>query len=592
MGRLFFTKVNKPRKFLATLTLTAILILSLGLTSVPNVRANPQKTMVVAGDSSGKVFALDVPSGSLLWSVEIGGDTRSVVVSDNNQYILIGTSDGIVLLDRTGLILWTKTIGVNPTYPTPPFQSDTRLVSISRDGSYMIVAHNDSKVRLYDNTGMEIWNDEFSASSVAISSNGKSAVVGGSEGIRYYSVGANNIWDSSDSSPAWKITYLSIRKVAISSTGDYVVTGDRFQGYARLYSGNGALIWNYYVAFAPLGYGLQRISVDISRDGKSIVAGNDDGYNIYGAQLLYFSIDADRNAGSWSAADDIPVWNFSVSPASGQDDVRAVAFSLDGKYIVSGGAGGYSHTFLHKIESSTPLYQSTPWGYEDETIDISIDGRYIVAADSEMNIVRLYDTMGSTEPLWTYYNDNKVRSVAIVNPRSESVETATGSGIAILSSSSGNIESLVPVAEETLPTKGKPNAEFPYGFFSFRITGLEPHETVNLTITLPSSLPAGSHYWKYQNGNWFEVPMGDNDGDEAITIQLTDGGLGDADGVANGEIVDVGGPGVPKMPVPWTLEQLTPWILLAVVIVAIAILAFVMYRRRKPMPSTTPSLIL
>jgi WD40 repeat protein len=270
--------------------------------------------------------------------------------------------------------------------------------------------------------------------------------------------------------------------------------------------------------------------------------------------------------------------------------VRAVAFSLDGRYIVSGGAGGYSHTFLHKIESSTPLFQSTPWGYEDETIDVSIDGRYIVAADSEMNAVRLYDTMDNTEPLWTYYADNKVRSVAILNPRSESVETATGSGIAILSSSSGSIESLVPVAEETLPTKGKPNAKFPYGFFSFNITGLEPHETVNLTITLPSSLPAGSHYWKYQNGNWFELPMGDNDGDETIIIQLTDGGLGDADGVANGKIVDVGGPGVPNIPVPWTLEQLAPWILLAVVIVAITIFAVVTYKRRKPLPPKTPPL--
>lgn len=586
----FSTKVDKRKKFLATLTLTAILILGLGLTSVPNVSATPQETIVVAGDSSGKVFALGVPSGSLLWSVEIGGDTRSVVVSDNNQYILVGTSDGIALLDRTGLVLWTKTIGVNPTHPTPPFQSDTKLVSISRDGSYMIVAHNDSKVRLYNNAGMEIWNDEFSANSVAISSNGKSAVVGGSGGIRYYSVGANDIWDSSDSSPAWKITYLSIRKVAISSKGDYVVTGDRSQGYARLYSGNGLLIWNYYVALAPLGYGLQRISVDISRDGKSIVAGNDDGWDTFGAQLIYFSIGADGNAGSWSAADDIPIWNFSISPASRQDDVRAVAFSLDGRYIVSGGAGGYSHTFLHKIESSTPLFQSTPWGYEDETIDVSIDGRYIVAADSEMNAVRLYDTMDNTEPLWTYYADNKVRSVAILNPRSESVETATGSGIAILSSSSGSIESLVPVAEETLPTKGKPNAKFPYGFFSFNITGLEPHETVNLTITLPSSLPAGSHYWKYQNGNWFEVPMGDNDGDETIIIQLTDGGLGDADGVANGKIVDVGGPGVPNIPVPWTLEQLAPWILLAVVIVAITIFAVVTYKRRKPLPPKTPPL--
>jgi hypothetical protein len=40
-----------------------------------------------------------------------------------------------------------------------------------------------------------------------------------------------------------------------------------------------------------------------------------------------------------------------------------------------------------------------------------------------------------------------------------------------------------------------------------------------------------------------------NDGDNIIIIQLTDGGIGDDDGVANGVIVDVGGPGVPVSPV-------------------------------------------
>jgi hypothetical protein len=35
--------------------------------------------------------------------------------------------------------------------------------------------------------------------------------------------------------------------------------------------------------------------------------------------------------------------------------------------------------------------------------------------------------------------------------------------------------------------------------------------------------------------------LGDDDGDEILTLTLTDGGAGDADGVANGEIVDPGG---------------------------------------------------
>jgi hypothetical protein len=44
--------------------------------------------------------------------------------------------------------------------------------------------------------------------------------------------------------------------------------------------------------------------------------------------------------------------------------------------------------------------------------------------------------------------------------------------------------------------------------------------------------------------------MGSNDGDNVITITLQDGGIGDADGVANGKIVDLGGPGVPGARVP------------------------------------------
>ena len=40
--------------------------------------------------------------------------------------------------------------------------------------------------------------------------------------------------------------------------------------------------------------------------------------------------------------------------------------------------------------------------------------------------------------------------------------------------------------------------------------------------------------------------MGSNDGDDTITLTLTDGGTGDADGIANGIIVDPGGPVIPN----------------------------------------------
>ncbi|RCV64998.1 protein of unknown function DUF11 [Methanophagales archaeon] len=129
------------------------------------------------------------------------------------------------------------------------------------------------------------------------------------------------------------------------------------------------------------------------------------------------------------------------------------------------------------------------------------------------------------------------------------VETATGTGIACFDTDSGTIEDLVAVDESTLPEEGKPELVFPHGLFSFNITGLTPNQTVVVTITLPDNVPVGTQYWKYQasEGGWIRIPMGSDDGDNEITITLVDGGWGDDDDIANGVIVDQGGPGVPPM---------------------------------------------
>jgi len=79
--------------------------------------------------------------------------------------------------------------------------------------------------------------------------------------------------------------------------------------------------------------------------------------------------------------------------------------------------------------------------------------------------------------------------------------------------------------------------------FSFNVTGLIPGQEVTVTVKLPGPVPVGSVWWKYQGGSWYWLPIGSDDGDDTITVTLTDGGQGDADLTANGEIIDDGGPG-------------------------------------------------
>jgi outer membrane protein assembly factor BamB len=134
------------------------------------------------------------------------------------------------------------------------------------------------------------------------------------------------------------------------------------------------------------------------------------------------------------------------------------------------------------------------------------------------------------------YNNLNASDVEITNYDND-VETFTHSGIASFSPDKGNLENLVAVAEGNSP--GKPDYKYPHGFFSFDITGLKPGATVVITITLPTNAPTGTKWVKYQNSTWTILPIGDDDGDNIITITLTDE---DRDGT----ISDPGAPGYPR----------------------------------------------
>jgi hypothetical protein len=154
---------------------------------------------------------------------------------------------------------------------------------------------------------------------------------------------------------------------------------------------------------------------------------------------------------------------------------------------------------------------------------------------------------------FTYYTSLDERDFEEVEGEigCSSVSTATNTGTATFCTDQGTVASLAAVPESTLPTAGKPSLQFPHGFFEFEITGLTPSQSVTLTITLPSAVPMGSQYWKYgptppdPSPHWYQIPMGSNDGDNVITITLTDGAAGDDDLTPNGIIVDQGGPGWP-----------------------------------------------
>lgn len=134
---------------------------------------------------------------------------------------------------------------------------------------------------------------------------------------------------------------------------------------------------------------------------------------------------------------------------------------------------------------------------------------------------------------------------------SATIPSATGAGSVTFATSAGTFGSLDPIAEADVPPNGKPaGVTFPFGLFSWTLTGLGPGQSAIITMTYPSPIPASVQYWKVVGDQWTNLTplLGSNDGDNVLTLTITDGGLGDADGAANGQISDPGGIAVPSRP--------------------------------------------
>ncbi|MBR9814947.1 hypothetical protein GYB61_13980, partial [bacterium] len=86
----------------------------------------------------------------------------------------------------------------------------------------------------------------------------------------------------------------------------------------------------------------------------------------------------------------------------------------------------------------------------------------------------------------------------------------------------------------------------PNGVVSLEINGFSNGQAVDVTLPLPAGARPDTYY-TFVGGSSFEFLFDGTEGAQIsgniVTLRLVDGGLGDADGAANGVIVDPGAPG-------------------------------------------------
>lgn len=145
--------------------------------------------------------------------------------------------------------------------------------------------------------------------------------------------------------------------------------------------------------------------------------------------------------------------------------------------------------------------------------------------------------------------------------------SATGTGSITASFTGGSagcgytVVQYIPLAGHAAsPPAGTAPAgvSFPHGLFDFRTSGCTAGSALAFTITYPQALLPVTRYWKYgpTPGNavphWYVLPAAI--AGNVATFSITDGGLGDDDLTANGEITDQGGPGAGAADIP-TLSE-------------------------------------
>lgn len=122
--------------------------------------------------------------------------------------------------------------------------------------------------------------------------------------------------------------------------------------------------------------------------------------------------------------------------------------------------------------------------------------------------------------------------------------------------------------------------------FGSTVTACTPGSVLAFTITYPTVLPPGTQYWKFgrtpggganDTPHWYVLPAVISG--NTVTFSITDGGLGDDDLLADGTVVDPGGPGALAVHDATAVPTLNEW---ALALLSLLLFVFAMQHRRRP----------
>ena len=344
--------------------------------SVTSVAFSPDGKYVVSGSEDSTARVWEVNTGTEVARMTHSYSVHTVAFGPDGRYVVSGSQDGTVRV-------WEVNSGTEVAHMI--HDGTTTSVTFGPDGKYVISSKNFGSVQIWQMAiGEEathiIYDDSFA--SVALSPDGNYVVSGGCDDWNangYCIQGTVRLWEATSGKEVTHITHDSpVNGVAFSPDSKYVVWGGCEKQDATSGTNPDCIQGTVRLWEVATGEELIHITPDdwvyevaFSPDGKYLVSGS-----IYGTVQIW-TIDTGQEQ----------------SHMTHDGTVRSVAFSPDGKYVVSGSVDNTAR--LWKASTGTEVARIIH-DSAVTSVTFSSDGKYLVSGSEDFT-ARVWEVNTGTE---------------------------------------------------------------------------------------------------------------------------------------------------------------------------------------------------